>query len=71
MSFGPHSRQEVAGASVVVAVTVLGMVAGIWLHISGLLPHIGWFLFIVSFGLWMFGAIAAMLILWNAGYLDR
>ncbi|MFB6221029.1 MAG: hypothetical protein ABEH90_06275 [Halolamina sp.] len=69
MSLGPHSDQEVAG--VVVGGTIAGMAIGAWLLLSGARPHVGWFLFIISFGLWMFAFIIAWLILWDAGYFDR
>lgn len=69
MSLGPHSDQEIAG--VLVGATVAGMAVGAWLLLSEQQPHVGWFLFTISFGLWMFAFIVAMLILWDAGYFDR
>jgi hypothetical protein len=60
---------EIAG--VLVASTVAGMGVGAWLLLSGQRPHVGWFLFTISFGLWMFAFIIAFLLLWDAGYFDR
>jgi hypothetical protein len=33
--------------------------------------NVGWFMFLLSFGGWMFAAVAGMLLVWDSGYLDR
>lgn len=69
MSLRSHSDLELAG--VVTGLTVIGMVVGTWLHLFGSSSNLGWFLFIISFAFWMAAAIVLMLLLWDAGYLDR
>lgn len=69
MPLESHSDLEIAG--VVTGATVLGMAVGTWLHLFGAARNLGWFLFIISFGFWMAAAIVFMLLLWDAGYLDR
>lgn len=69
MSRGGHSDLEIAG--VLTGLTVLGMVVGTWLLLFTARQDAGWMLFILSFGFWMTAAIVFMLLLWDAGYLDR
>lgn len=69
MPLGSHSDLEIAG--VVTGATVLGMAVGAWIHLFGSARDAGWFLFLLSFGFWMAAAIVFMLLLWDAGYLDR
>jgi hypothetical protein len=69
VSLRSHSDLELAG--VVTGLTVLGMVAGTWLLLFGENRNLGWMLFTLSFGFWMAAAIVFMLLLWDAGYLDR
>lgn len=69
MSLGSHSDLELAG--VVTGMTVLGMLAGTWLLLFSPNRNAGWLLFTLSFTFWMAAAIVLMLLLWDAGYLDR
>lgn len=69
MAFGLSTRGTVA--AVLVATTVLGMTTGTVLLFATNRPHAGWFLFLLSFGAWMFAAVGAMLLVWDSGYLDR
>lgn len=69
MAFGLSTRATVASA--LVALTVLGMTTGTVLLFATNRPHAGWFLFLLSFGAWMFAAVGGMLLVWDSGYLDR
>lgn len=69
VSLSDHSDTELA--AVVVGLTVLGMVTGTYMHLFGPDHEFGWLLFTLSFGAWMAAAIVLMLVLWDAGYLDR
>ena len=69
MAYG-LSRQGTA-AAVVVALTVIGMTVGTVLLLATGREHVGWFMFLLSFGAWMFAAVAGMLLVWDSGYLDR
>jgi|AntRauTorcE11897_2_1112592.scaffolds.fasta_scaffold53379_1 hypothetical protein len=69
MAYG-LSRQATI-AAVAVALTVLGMTVGTVLLLATGRQNIGWFMFLLSFGAWMFAAVGAMLLVWDSGYLDR
>ncbi|MFW5948047.1 MAG: hypothetical protein ACOCSD_00425 [Halolamina sp.] len=69
MAFGLSRRGTIAAVAVVV--TVLGMTVGTVMLFVTDRTHAGWFLFILSFGAWMFAAVGGMLVVWNSGYLDR
>jgi len=69
MAFG-LSRRGTA-AAVAVALTVVGMTVGTVLLLATGRTNVGWFMFLLSFGGWMFAAVAGMLLVWDSGYLDR
>ncbi|GAB7013292.1 hypothetical protein [Halolamina salina] len=69
MAFG-LSRRATA-AAVAVGLTVIGMTVGTILLLATGRTHVGWFMFLLSFGGWMFAAVAGMLLVWDSGYLDR
>lgn len=69
VSVGGHSELELAG--VLTGLTVVGMAVGTWMHLVGPQRDLGWVVFIISFGAWMGAAILLMLMLWDAGFLDR
>ncbi|QKY19071.1 hypothetical protein B4589_001285 [Halolamina sp. CBA1230] len=69
MAFGLSRRATAAAAAV--ALTVLGMTVGTVLLLATGRTNVGWFMFLLSFGAWMFAAVAGMLLVWDSGYLDR
>ncbi|WP_049981920.1 hypothetical protein [Halolamina rubra] len=69
MVFG-LSRRGTA-AAVAVALTVFGMTVGTVLLLATGRTNVGWFMFVLSFGAWMFAAVGGMLLVWESGYLDR
>lgn len=69
MAFG-LSRQATLAAGAV-GLTVLGMTFGTVLLLATGRRDAGWFMFLLSFGAWMFAAVAGMLLVWESGYLDR
>lgn len=69
MAFGLSRQATVAAAAV--ALTVLGMTVGTILLLATGRRDAGWFMFLLSFGAWMFAAVGGMLLVWDSGYLDR
>jgi hypothetical protein len=69
MAYG-LSRQGTAAAAAV-ALTVIGMTVGTVLLLATGRENVGWFMFLLSFGAWMFAAVGGMLLVWDSGYLDR
>lgn len=69
MALGLSRRGTAAAAAV--ALTVIGMTAGTVLLLVTGREHVGWFMFVLSFGAWMFAAVGGMLLVWDSGYLDR
>jgi len=69
MAFGLSRRSTVAAAAV--GLTVIGMTVGTVLLLATGRTNVGWFMFLLSFGGWMFAAVAGMLLVWDSGYLDR
>lgn len=69
MAFGLSRRATITAA--VVALTVFGMTVGTILLLATGRRDLGWFMFLLSFGAWMFAAVAGMLLVWDSGYLDR
>ena len=69
MAYGLSRQATIAAAAV--ALTVVGMTLGTVLLLATGRRDIGWFMFLLSFGGWMFAAVAGMLLVWDSGYLDR
>lgn len=54
-----------------VAVSVAGMLLGVWLMFGTTLNVLGWLLFILSFAGWLAAALLAMREGWHRGVFDR
>lgn len=69
MSIAGLGSGQVAGLSV--GLTVLGMVTGTALVLSGTYQKAGWLLFILSFGGWLGAALLALREGWHRGWFDH